>query len=822
MLRTILAAAIFATVSFTTAGAQQACTPEKLASAVDAYANEPFGARAWRKISGLGDPGIEAGSIYDDTWQQQEEWKKLVQRIAPELKDAAEPSYDCRIAYPLSVLKQRVASFGAADPYVKQWVTAQATVVQACVAGQGAQISLPDAQAVTPEQQELLRNDRDYQAASIAFYADKPKAIELFRAIGASNSPHKAAARYNVANLLANARNIADARKEVQAILADTSLSPVHAITEELDGYISNIEDTPAGWTSLIDRNVATLSAPESDVLASDETKKRYSSALYDIGFVGVGAKQGDWWITDTMPENPTLSRALADAARKHPMALWMMAGQTVDERLRQAPWALAGAKWQAWNASFIDRALALQPSGAGVTGLARDVLSALKAGGDEAGRKQLWQQAQAAADAAKSSCGEAKETGALPALALNALRVSAQSGQYDEAFSGLKALGLVNTGLYRDVLLPRLAEHILAAGRAEEGRKMRSTLGLENYVKSLPSQEAAASKEELAGFLELVAEDKERWLAAISLQENKLSSPILNLLPAKALRELAATDGFTTQQKALLARAAWTRDYIRAGLPTMSVTEAMLALNPQVQQSMDKLKADYPGLKGKDLWLLTILRNPRFGIMVNSPDWTEPIEAERADFSEIDTLDHNDKNWWCPLEIDRNLAAIRKDYDGTSGVLAATEYHGDDLKPLLEDGALEDAAQKRDALLKAHPMMKAVNWKEAAQLARAPSAPATLARAAVALAKSGRSAAAAPEALGRAVVTTRYGCNWHGRHGAYSAAAQQLLKRKYPQSEWTAKTPYWFDCVFTTWDKDYNRVANCKAKEWPKQAPLR
>lgn len=822
MRRTTLATAVFVIFSFAAAGAQQACTPEKLASAVDAYAAEPFGARAWRKINGLGDPGIEAGSIYDDTWQQREEWQKLVQQIAPELKDSAEPTFECRIAYPLSVFKQRIASFGAADPYVKQWVNAQAAVVQACAAGQGALISLPEAQAVTAEQQELLRSDRDYQAASIAFYADKPKAIELFRAIGASNSPHKAAARYNVANLLANARNIAEARKEVQAILADKSLSAVHAITEELDGYISNIEDTPAGWTALIDRTVATLSAPESAVTASDDAKKRYSSALYDIGYVGVGEKQGDWWITDTMPENPTLSRALADAARKHPMALWMMAGQTVDGRLRQAPWALAGAKWQAWNASFIDRALALQPSGASVTGLSRDALTALKAGGDEAGRKQLWQQTQAAADSAKSSCGEARETGALPALALNALRASAQAGQYEEAFIGLKALGLVGTGLYRDVLLPRLSRDILAAGRAEEGRRMRAILGLEDYLKSLSPQEATASKEELAGFLEFIAEDKERWLAAINLQDNKLSSPILNLLPAKSLRELSAADGFTAQQKALLARAAWTRDYVRSGLPVKAETDAMLVLNPQVQQSMDKLKADYPGIKGKDLWLLTILRNPRFGIMVNSPDWTEPIEAERADFSEIDTLDHNDKNWWCPLEIDRNLAAIRKDYDEASGIQAATEYHGDDLKPLLEDGALKEAAERRDALLKAHPMVKAVNWKEASQLAGASSAPATLSRAAIALAKSGRVAAAAPEALGRAVVTTRYGCNWHGRLGTYSAAAQQLLKRKYPQSAWAAKTPYWFDCMLTTWDKDYNRVANCKAKEWPKQAPLR
>ena len=31
--------------------AQSTCAPEKLASAVDVYAQEPFGARAWRKVT---------------------------------------------------------------------------------------------------------------------------------------------------------------------------------------------------------------------------------------------------------------------------------------------------------------------------------------------------------------------------------------------------------------------------------------------------------------------------------------------------------------------------------------------------------------------------------------------------------------------------------------------------------------------------------------------------------------------------------------------------------------------------------------------------
>jgi hypothetical protein len=247
-----------------------------------------------------------------------------------------------------------------------------------------------------------------------------------------------------------------------------------------------------------------------------------------------------------------------------------------------------------------------------------------------------------------------------------------------------------------------------------------------------------------------------------------------------------------------------------------------MLVHNPEVQKTVEALKVEFPRIRDKDLWTLTILRNPRFGILLSSPDWTDPIESPRDDFRAVDSFDHNDKNWWCPLEPDRHLAAIRRHYDEASGLHRTASYHQDKLKPLLEDDALSKAAAARDQALKAHPMMKSVSWREVRRLAEAPSAPKLLSRQAIALAKAGRLPKAAPEALGRAVVTTRYGCSWHGRHGAYSKAAQLLLKQKFPQSEWAVRTPYWFDCMASSFDANYNRVVDCKAKEWPKQEPLR
>ena len=56
-------------------------------------------------------------------------------------------------------------------------------------------------------------------------------------------------------------------------------------------------------------------------------------------------------------------------------------------------------------------------------------------------------------------------------------------------------------------------------------------------------------------------------------------------------------------------------------------------------------------------------------------------------------------------------------------------------------------------------------------------------------------------------------------RHRAYSKPAQQLLQTKFSDTSWAKQTPYWFDCQRNEWDKDYNKVAVCDAKAWPKQA---
>ncbi len=46
--------------------------------------------------------------------------------------------------------------------------------------------------------------------------------------------------------------------------------------------------------------------------------------------FIGIGARNDNSWLDGKLPENPTISKAIFDAARKTPMVPWMIAGQTV------------------------------------------------------------------------------------------------------------------------------------------------------------------------------------------------------------------------------------------------------------------------------------------------------------------------------------------------------------------------------------------------------------------------------------------------------------------------------------------------------------
>ena len=822
MMKSIAASCTALVIMAGTALAQQAsCDPAQLSAAVDRYAQEPFSARSWRMLQGLGDPMLEPGSADADTWSQQEEWRKLAAEILPDEQDLQNIGWNCRIGYPLSVLKTRIGQLGANDPYIKQWLLAQQQVIRACSSEDGV-VSLPEPLIDEPAVANRQKADRAYQEASIAFYRDKQKAIPMFKAIAASNSIHRAAAAYNVANLLANAKQPVEARTAAEAILADPSLSSVHQITRQLLGYIANQQDTAQGWTGIIDGDIEILETPAAEILVSDDLKRQYSIALYDIDFVGIRKKDGDWWLDGVLPENATISKSIVDAARQHPMALWMMAGQSANEKYQLAPWSLVGDKWQARMSDYIGKALAVQPSGAKLGGPSLAMLKALSARPDDAARAELWAQARKAVEEAQKSCGTAPETAAAGFLLNHAVRLSALAGRYDEAEQGLAAMPIKDTKSYAGALY-NLAQYLTSQGNTAEARKLRDDLVAPDFLNTLSGDDRSFDRNRFSSLLALIAEDEAHWKDAVLRNGDPASDIVFNFLPTKTLWKLAEDQSFTPRDRALFARAAWTRDYGLVRKVDGSHLDTLHALNPEIKAIYDQVKVDYPDVSPRNQRLLTILRSPPHNILVSMPGGWQNESIKPESFTEIDGWNPNDKNWWCPYEPERQLGALRKQADNTNGF---PDYFDWTIKRIgdVYDPSLRTALdEKRDDVLKDHPMVKAVDWKELRSLARMPQGPERLSRAAIDWAKASKGKDGAPEALALAVRTTRYGCNWHGGHAAYSKPAQQLLATKFAGTEWRKQTPYWFDCRRTKWNKDFTeKVTTCEPVTWPKQAPLK
>ena len=500
-----------------------------------------------------------------------------------------------------------------------------------------------------------------------------------------------------------------------------------------------------------------------------------------------------------------------------------MMAGQSANQKYQLAPWSLIGDKWQARMSDYVGKALAVQPTGAKLDGAALAMLKALAAKPDDASRAELWGQARQAMAAAEKSCGTAPETAAAGFLLNHAVRLSALAGKFDEAEQGLAAVPFKAARAYSGTALYNLAQYLASQGNTVQARKLRDTLIMPEMQGSLATEQRADDRNRYAALLAIVAEDEAHWKDAVLKKSDPGSDIIFNLLPTKTLWDLADDQSFTPRDRALFARAAWTRDY---GLVRKVDGEHLVtlhSLNSEIKEIFDKVKVEYPDISPRNQRLLTILRSPPHNILVSMPGGWQNESIKPDSFTEIDGWNPNDKNWWCPSEPDRQLGALRKQADNATGFPDYFDWIAKHVADVYDPAMRSGLDANRDAVLKAHPMIKAVDWKELRSLSRMPQGPERLTKAAIDWGKASKGKDGAPEALALAVRTTRYGCNWHGGHAAYSKPAQQLLATKFAGTPWQQQTPYWFDCRRTMWNKDFTeKVTTCEPMTWPKQAPLK
>jgi hypothetical protein len=561
---------------------------------------------------------------------------------------------------------------------------------------------------------------------------------------------------------------------------------------------------------------------PADDIVASDQSKAGYIRALNDIDFAGIRAKHDDWWLEGRLPENPTISKAIVDASRKHAIVPWMIAGQTIQDYYQAGSWSYVSTRWLNRVGSLANRAMALT---SGTPSLARDVIEAVRAGGkDDVDR--LLAMARLTTARALSSCGKAPESAAAGTLVEHAVRIAAAHGRYADAYALIEEYPFKSAHSFRRDTVLSLGRYLLAQGQLDEARRFRDRVLMAQFLSDVERSEDESLRREFASLLAWIAEDRARWDSALTLHPRKTELAVLNFLPARELRRMGADASlFMETERALLLRAAWTRVYALGKTPEESLTKELFELNPELARVAEAVRSDYPGIGASELRLLTILRTPRYNILMNAPGAWEPLSMTDVENPEVlDAYDHNDRNWWCPFETDRHLQALRSEFDADVGN-TIQPWMEDEMKAVIDPVLTKELEEKREATLKQHPVVRTIDWKQLVSLAAAPGAPQRLTERALAWARKAKAPAGAAEALALAVRTTRYGCNWHGGHKAYSRPAQELLQSRFKGTTWAANTPYWFDCMRQTWSdapQHYTKVTTCEPMAWPQQKPLR
>ncbi len=264
------------------------------------------------------------------------------------------------------------------------------------------------------------------------------------------------------------------------------------------------------------------------------------------------------------------------------------------------------------------------------------------------------------------------------------------------------------------------------------------------------------------------VKEDDELkvWAGRALLDDD--STWILNQqFPLALLREAAVSQTLPEHIRRQIALTAWTRavvlDDAEAGQALAPIASA---LAPELKTYLDDyLSAATPSAR-KAAALYTILKFPGLHLnVVSGLDRLTPIN-ERDSYRD---------NWWCAI-AEQTIAASDKNVD-------AEEIHVQ---------SRQSAARANGELSFLSAAQKAAARRERARLIALGTAPNYLSREVIAWANRTPNDSRVPEALHIAVTTTRYGCT-DKESGRWSKAAFQLLHTRYPKSEWTKKTPYWF-----------------------------
>ncbi|HKW56817.1 MAG TPA: hypothetical protein VJN42_05605 [Candidatus Acidoferrum sp.] len=660
-------------------------------------------------------------------------------------------------------LQERAKKYGPDSPILKEWIAAQDQVFENC--GKPLTFPISPNPAVIPaaaraEDPADIRADRAYQIAAAHFYAGEFDAAQLaFEQIALDpSSPYNRMAPYLAARVLIrkatlrggdeefDAPTLSQAEAKLLSILANHDYAEVHAASQRLLNFIS------------VRRHRQQRLGELESALSVPSASKTFDQDLTDY-----------LWLLD----RPVLTKTVTlppPSPGQPPQT-----GVTADEASR-----LKGSDMTDWIFNFQqlgpdDVAHAVQRWRE--TNSLPWLVSAI-------GKVNSKDASTSALLAAASKI--APDSPAYLTVTFHRLRLLEQSGNLEAARRDL------------DQLLAQSKSSMSISSRNEFlALRMKLAANLADFLQFAPriSYDAEGVAPVPAGQTDYPPGSPE-YAATRPHFDSDAAVIFTEKLRLRLLAEAAKSSVLPAELRTNVAVAAWTRAVLLKNDAVASeMTPVLGDLLPEVKSALAEYSAAPAGEQRDFTAVFEILRNPGFRPFVSaSPGRSWFYSTSESRFN---TLDEFGDNWWCPFappKQDEQNAFFARDYYRMfttpsrplqlvypGGIVTSPHFLSEDDRSAAE--------------------------KETAALAALPSASVWLGQAALAWASAHPDDARVPEALHQVVTAWRYGCTQSTEELVeqttaepeqkasrnYSREAFEILHRRYPNSDWTKKTPYWF-----------------------------
>lgn len=824
----------FAPVSlFAMAAALIACAPAR-AQALDAEAgtsiaeaafHDPQSPDVYRALTGMGDPhiGSMSGSFEGVFSTNDPKEVALLKQLFP--ADSSSDNFwvggeNCRLDQPLITLRARISALGDRSAYIQQWIRVQRAVLSACSysssneAKARAIVLPPPMPTYDPCVTQLQREDRAYQAATALFYGEHlAQAAQAYSRIAASNSDQRYYARYMAIAIRAGtqvnrndykplipvSRSLAAAR----ALEADRSVpANVRRYAYDLIGWIGAKDEGYEARTAQASGTLRALEAPTSLLKTDDEAQRRYANARDTRDHLFSRTEDAAALWTGDAPADLTGTLAMIEAAKQDPLAKWMI--------FPRAPWQpvaeyRGGAAW----------ATATAPEGVArvrseLSRLAPDRGNAANPWAHEAlmwseyYEPELW--AMVDSETLAKAAHDERATHVADLDFYNQTRTAIMdggAGGFEAALTRLAAatdrrtLGWTTTT--REAL-----RYLMAEGRVDEAHRLRDRLDLVSmaHADDAPRPDSAPyirytmRETGILNALILLAEDEDH-LAPLLSNAAYDQAPLLDRLPIAEMTRLAARKDVAMEWRSVLARTGWARTYALGLMVDPHLDRLMRALNPDITAHWLS-RPGRPIRPDDRIALEDVLATPALNTLIDEYGRHRKTPGSVAQGVLPTGIDHNkndDDDWWCPWNPKTNDILL-------DDVLAKTLVSADGDSVYDDQSKPSDWDLRRDGLLRALRtasfLLRSADTKEVDALTRIRCAPELLTERAIDWIEHPGflgSRKGQAETLAAAIVSTRWGCDWAGRHGAYSHAAFTLLHERFPDTDVAKHTKYWYDC---------------------------